>query len=461
MKRFAKILVGIMIAAAAFVMAPVTALAIPSLDIDITFSPEGPYDSGDSAQVSIKATNTGDVTITSATYAYFLNDYKMGQLVPYQFTNLEPGANRNLMGFTTEFSDQAAGQTITFKVEVYATLEGGEERTFIATHSYTINPLPVYSITFVDWDGSPLYVTTATKNQTPVYAGPAPTRQNSGATSYTFTGWSPDLGPATQPQTYTAAYNEETAKTDIANYTLDISWFSKEYNGANQVPTLTVKDGSTILQEGVDYTVTLYRDDDWNETPLTEAVDAGSYDFWITGRGAYEGEGFKLFDIDRRMVEIRVDDVTVAWTGSMLYGESEYYTDSVVSGHTATITYTPASGIDPGTYDNGSFADDFKVVDSDGNDVTANYKLQGKTPGKLTIEAPSTPSITDGDVTLSWTSTVYGGTSQVPDVTVTHGGSTLTPDTDYTVALLDGGNNSITEALHAGNYKLHISGKGD
>ena len=255
------------------------------------------------------------------------------------------------------------------------------------------------------------------------------------------------------------------AATDIANCTLDISWSSEEYNGANQVPTLTVKDGSTILQEGVDYTVTLYRDDDWNETPLTEAVDAGVYFFEITGMGSYEGNTYKVFTITQRPIGIYVNDTSVAWTGSMLYGSTEYFTDGAIDewvpGHAATITYTPASGIDPGTYDNGSFADDFMVIDSAGRDVTANYQLVSTQPGKLTVEAVQSHDISDCTVHIGWTEATYDGTSQVPNVTVTYGGSTLTPGVDYDVTILDEGNSPITEAIHAGNYKLHISGKGD
>ena len=88
------------------------------------------------------------------------------------------------------------------------------------------------------------------------------------------------------------------AATDMEDCTFDISWSIRDYNGTNQAPTLTVKDGSTTLQEGVDYTVTIYRHDDWVEgNPLTEAVDAGEYYFKINGIGAYEGIGFKPFEI--------------------------------------------------------------------------------------------------------------------------------------------------------------------
>ena len=48
------------------------------------------------------------------------------------------------------------------------------------------------------------------------------------------------------------------------------------------------------------------------------------------------------------------------------------------------ITYTPSSGKRVATYDNGSFGEDLKVMAGE-TDVTGNYNLTTKTPGKLTI----------------------------------------------------------------------------
>ncbi|MBR2790575.1 MAG: hypothetical protein IKD70_08220, partial [Eggerthellaceae bacterium] len=90
MKRFAKILVGVMIAAAAFVIAPATALAAPNLEITITMDPEGPYYPGDEYAVSVSVTNTGDVTFSSIEWDYFMNEHQMSQPA-IQLTNIAPG----------------------------------------------------------------------------------------------------------------------------------------------------------------------------------------------------------------------------------------------------------------------------------------------------------------------------------------------------------------------------------
>ena len=324
MKRFAKLLAGIMIAAAALILVPATALAAPDLSITITFSPEGPYNVGDEYVTSVSIENTGDVTFATVEWDYFIGDHQMAQ-PDIQLTGINPGDTRSLTAFTSTIGAASAGQTLTFKVVVTAVTSGGETKTFTASKEYS------------------------------VYVG----------------------APATP---------------DMQDCTFDISWSSRVYSGTSQVPTLTVKDGSTTLQEGVDYSVAIVGED--LET-LTEAVDAGCYHFKITGMGAYEGTGFKAFNIERRQVGFMVDDETLDWTGGVLYGKTDWHIDyglyGLVSGHTATVTYTPASGTDPDTYDNGSFADDLTILDGAGNDVTSNYEPIFQA-GKLTIQAPPAPT---------------------------------------------------------------------
>lgn len=252
------------------------------------------------------------------------------------------------------------------------------------------------------------------------------------------------------------------AKTPISSCAIQLSWDGRPYDGANQVPDVTITDGDYTLQEGKDYTVTLITTGD---TPITEAVDAGDYMLRITGTGSYENTTYKGFNILPREVLVRVNDKTLDWTGNVLYGNTEYYIavyDMLVSGHTATVTYIPASGIAEGTYDNGSFDEDsFKVVDGSGNDVTANYG-PGFVPGKLTIQAPKR-SIEDCSVESSWYGRTYDGTSQIPTLTITDGEYTLKEGTDYTVMITKAGDphNPLTEVVDVGNYDLTITGTGN
>ena len=102
-------------------------------------------------------------------------------------------------------------------------------------------------------------------------------------------------------------------------------------------------------------------------------------------------------------------------------GNTSYTFANVAAGDTATITYTPAKGTDASAtaYDNGSFADDFKVM-SGSTDVTSSYNLKSKTAGKLKInKAAITPTVT----IKGW---IVGNTPDIPTVTGNKGKGTET-----------------------------------
>ena len=62
---------------------------------------------------------------------------------------------------------------------------------------------------------------------------------------------------------------------------------SAVYDGQNKRPTVTVKDGDTVLAEGIDYEITVLVDG--KEYTDAEFVAAGVYEMTITGIGNYEG----------------------------------------------------------------------------------------------------------------------------------------------------------------------------
>ena len=62
---------------------------------------------------------------------------------------------------------------------------------------------------------------------------------------------------------------------------------SAVYDGQNKRPTVTVKDGDTVLAEGIDYEITVSIDG--KEYADAEFVVAGVYEMTITGIGNYEG----------------------------------------------------------------------------------------------------------------------------------------------------------------------------
>lgn len=67
---------------------------------------------------------------------------------------------------------------------------------------------------------------------------------------------------------------------------------SAVYDGQNKRPTVTVKDGDTVLAEGIDYEITVSVDG--KEYADAEFVAAGVYEMAITGIGNYEGSTGKV-----------------------------------------------------------------------------------------------------------------------------------------------------------------------
>lgn len=68
------------------------------------------------------------------------------------------------------------------------------------------------------------------------------------------------------------------------------------YDGQSKTPTLTVKDGDTVLTEGVDYTVSYTYGSDSNTADFAGAkfVKAGEYTIFVTGIGNYAGSTGKF-----------------------------------------------------------------------------------------------------------------------------------------------------------------------
>ena len=67
----------------------------------------------------------------------------------------------------------------------------------------TIN---TYTVTWKNWDGEVLQTVTVDYNQTPEYTGETPVRPDDDQYTYTFTGWDPQIVPATANATYTAQF---------------------------------------------------------------------------------------------------------------------------------------------------------------------------------------------------------------------------------------------------------------
>ncbi|MBR4727692.1 MAG: InlB B-repeat-containing protein [Clostridia bacterium] len=116
----------------------------------------------------------------------------------------------------------SADSSLTATVDAQITTSG-----FNKTASVTFNNAPysdtVYAgvtVTWVDGDGMTVKTDTVLYGETPSYSGTTPTKTATAQYSYTFTGWSPAIVPATADATYTAQFSETVNKYTItwANY---------------------------------------------------------------------------------------------------------------------------------------------------------------------------------------------------------------------------------------------------
>ena len=120
---------------------------------------------------------------------------------------------------------------------------------------------------------------------------------------------------------------------------------------------------------------------------------AGTYNYSVSvtdagGCGPATATG--TIKVNQRTVTVSVADATKTYNGSEQSGNTELSFSGLLTGHTGTISYTPAKGTNASTtpYDNGSYGTNFKVM-SGSTDVTANYNLTTKSKGKLTINQKS------------------------------------------------------------------------
>ena len=245
---------------------------------------------------------------------------------------------------------------------------------------------------------------------------------NAGTATVTITGAGKYTGTATK--TFTISAKSASALT------MTVSPTGYTYDGKPKTPSVTVKDGSVTLANGVDYTVSYS-----NNTNVGTAIAK------ITCMGNYTGTKSANFTISKAApVAISSGTVSLGTTYYIYDGTAKqpavtvkYGTETLVNGTDYTVSYT-----------NNTKAGTASVT------ITGKGSYTGTVTKNFTIEPKNVSGL---DISVAPTSYTYDGKAKTPAVTVKNGSTTLVKDTDYTVSYL---NNTAV-----GTATVTVTGKGN
>ena len=224
------------------------------------------------------------------------------------------------------------------------------------------------------------------------------------------------------------------------------------YNGKSQKQKPEVKDGNTLLTEGIDYTLMYSKD----------TTNAGTVTVTVEGKGNYAGEAEVTYGIMKRQVILESASASKVYDGTPLTKPEvtvggDGFVEGEVSGLKAIGTVT---NVADGEVDN-EIVWDWTEGFGEGNyDIT-------KTEGKLSIEPqsvdPDNPESYTGIKVGELSDLPYKGKDQFQGPMVTDAkGNLLVKDRDYTLAF-DGDARNVTDAgvsvtvSGIGNYKGDFS----
>ena len=117
--------------------------------------------------------------------------------------------------------------------EGYYTILNIAENQIVTVEGVVLN---TYTITWNNYDGTPLLQTEVTHGQKPTYTGETPTKDKTQEFTYTFSDWNPKIVVATEDTTYTAQFIE----------TRNIYTVTFNSNGGSEVENITKEYGSEI-----------------------------------------------------------------------------------------------------------------------------------------------------------------------------------------------------------------------
>lgn len=212
------------------------------------------------------------------------------------------------------------------------------------------------------------------------------------------------------------------------------------YNGSAYVPTGTVAVTNGISPSSL---VWQYESTDGGYKSNTAPTNAGAYKLTISvpkSNTDYSGSLVLTFTINKAVLSL-----TWPTASGISYGQA--LSDSTLSG--GSTGYGSFAWTVPGTKPPVG-TNSYEVTFTPSADTTKNYTFSTTNSVSVTVTAANL------NVTITFDASThrYTGSAITPDVTVTQGGTTLTPTTDYTVAYSDNINAGLATVTvtGAGNY---------
>ena len=211
---------------------------------------------------------------------------------------------------------------------------------------------------------------------------------------------------------------------NVSNLTIN-SISAVTYSGSAKTPTVTVKDGSTTLTSGTDYTVS-----------YSNNINAGTATATITGKGNYTGTKSANFTINAKSAS----SLTINSISAVTYSGSAKTPTVTVKDGSTTLT----SGTDyTVSYSNNINAGTATVT------ITGMGNYTGTKNANFTINPKNASNLTINSIAAQ----TYSGSAKTPTVTVKDGSTTLTSGTHYTVA--------YSNNTNAGTATVTITGMGN
>ena len=280
------------------------------------------------------------------------------------------------------------------------------------------------------------------------------TEGSSYTVTYSYSANSKVPGTYTVTATATGMGNYRGTVTKNLTYTIDkqplnagrvsLNWTSRTYNGSVQKPTakVTAAQGG-VMTEGSSYTVS------YSYSANSKAPGTYNVTVTATGKGNYTGTVTKKLTYTIAKQPLSASRVSLNWTSKRYNGSVQKPTAKVTAaqggvmteGSSYTVSYSySANSKAPGTYN--------VTVTATGK---GNYT--GTVTKKLNYTIAKQP-IDASRVTLSWSSAVYSGAVQKPDVTVKNAaGNVMTQGSSYTVSYSSG-------SKAPGKYTVTVTGSG-